>query len=437
MTPGSAKARTWLTTIAILLVVALVVAAGLAFIRHRQTANRYSAMMSTVIGLYPGADVRVLGVPVGAVDTVTPQGQLVRVDFHVNTDTRVPAGAMAAVIEPSVVADRYLQLAPAYTGGPTLPQGAVIPKERTASPAEFDDLLASVQKLSTLLGPQGVNANGALSDALHTLARNLDGNGQQINTTLGNLSQAANTLSVNKDNLAGTVRNLQSFTSNLKQNDGQVRQFTEQFAQVSGYLASERQNLGETLRQLSVTLGQVATFVRDNRAEIRTNVDKLGDIIGTVNNERLAVDQILDTAPAGLDGLVNGYNASSGTLDTRINLLQSILCTVYNLPVLPAAIKTAIGPVLNTLLPGGLAGCANVPSVPLPALTADQLAGLHLPTLPGATGLASALRTLPTPAASAKAANPSAPGTSGRPLGPQPAGSRPPVSLPGLFGGGG
>jgi virulence factor Mce-like protein len=372
-------------------------------------------------------------VPVGSVDTVTPTGQLVRVDFHLNADTQVPAGAMAAVIEPSVVADRYLQLAPAYTGGPTLPQDSVIPKERTASPAEFDDLLASVQRLSTSLGPQGVNASGALSDTLHTLARNLDGNGQRINTTLGNLSQAATTLSANKDNLAGTVRNLQSFTTNLKQNDGKVRQFAEQFAQVNGYLAGERQNLGETLKQLSITLGEVATFVRDNRAEIRTNVDKLGDIIGTVNSERLAVEQLLDTAPAGLDGLVNGYNASGGTLDTRVNLLQSILCTVYNLPVLPAAIKTAIGPVLETLLPGGLAGCANVSPIPLPALTADQLSGLRLPPLPGAAPLASALRALPSAPA---AANPSAPSPSNRPLGAPLAETRSPVSLPGLFGGG-
>jgi virulence factor Mce-like protein len=143
-------------------------------------ATKFSAMMTTAIGVYPDADVRVLGVPVGKVDAVTPQGDLVRVDFHVDSGIQVPANANAAVVAPTVVADRYLQLSPIYTAGPRMPAGAVIPKERIASPAEFDDLLASAKKLSAALGPQGVNSDGALSQALTTAARNLQGNGQQL-----------------------------------------------------------------------------------------------------------------------------------------------------------------------------------------------------------------------------------------------------------------
>jgi ABC-type transporter Mla subunit MlaD len=273
--------------------------------------------------------------------------------------------------------------------------GTVIPKERTASPAEFDDLLASAQKLSTSLGPQGVNSNGALSDALHTLALNLNGNGKQLNTTLDNTAQAINTLSASRDNLAGTVQNLASFTTNLKQNDGKVREFTHQFAQVSDYLADERQNLGETLKQLSETLGDVAKFVHDNRSEIRSNVDKLGEIVGTVNGERLALEQVLDTAGPGLDGLVNGYNASSGTLDTRPDLVASLLCSVYNQlttapivgPILTPLLATTLAPLLGAFLPGGFpAGCVTPPPSPaLPAGTAAAASNLKLPTMPGLT----------------------------------------------------
>lgn len=74
--------------------------------------TRLSAMLTTAIGVYPGADVRVLGVPVGRVDAVTPQGDLVKIDFHVDGGVQVPADARAAVVAPTVVADRYLQLSP-------------------------------------------------------------------------------------------------------------------------------------------------------------------------------------------------------------------------------------------------------------------------------------------------------------------------------------
>lgn len=316
--------------------------------------TKYSALFRTAIGVYPNADVRILGVPVGKVDAVTPQGDLVKVDFHVDGDVRVPAEAKAAVVAPTVVADRYVQLTPVYTGGPTMPEGTVIPRERTASPPEFDDLVASAQKLSAALGPEGVNKTGALSEALTTAANNLRGNGQQLNTTLDNTSQAINTLSASRDNLANTTKNLQSFTTNLKGDDPQVREFTKQFAEVNGFLADERDNLGETLKELSETLGEVATFVRDNRPKIKANAEQLGSVLQTVNNERLALEQVLEVAGVALDGLVNTYNAGPAGLDARADLLSITLCLVGS--NLPAPLQVPFIGVLELAFPGqGLA----------------------------------------------------------------------------------
>jgi ABC-type transporter Mla subunit MlaD len=276
--------------------------------------------------------------------------------------------------------------------------GAVIPASRTASPAEFDDLLASTEKLSDALGPNGVNRTGALSDALHTAAANLNGNGQNINTTLGNLSKAVTTLSANRGNLAGTVTNLQRFTGTIKDDDGQVRAFTEQFAQVSGYLSDERKDLGETLRELADTLDEVRDFVKDNRSDLRRNVDQLSDVLRTVNHEKLSLDQTLTTAPMGLDGLVNSYDAASGTLHTRPALIPTILCALFGL--FPAALQSALlpvlGPLLNAIIPGGVASCPTLASTPLfdqinayinSLLNGTAPAGTTPSLLPGVTGL--------------------------------------------------
>lgn len=426
MTSATPARRAWITTVAIIAVVVLLVAAGLVYLFNRTGGRSYSAMMTSVVGMYPGADVRVLGVPVGAVDYVRPEGRLVRVGFHVDDDVQVPAGALAAIVAPTVVADRYLQLAPAYTGGPTLPEGSVIPKERTAVPAEFDDLLSSVQKLSTALGPQGVNNAGALSDALSTFAKNLQGNGQLAHTSLDNFSQAITTLSASRNDLAGTVNNLQSFTTNLKQNDQQVRAFTEQFAQVNGYLAGERKDLGESLHELSTVLGELAKFIHDNRAGIRTNVDKLSDILETVNKQRRGVEQLLDTAPTALSGLLNGYNASSGTLDTRLNALQSLLCTLNNIP--------AIGTVLATMVPGLGQSCTSTGGLlALPNLAQPQLPKVPLLLGPGGQGGAKPVAPGGQPAGSPEKSTPAVPSTPSTEPSKKPA--KPPV-LSDLLGGG-
>lgn len=384
---GKPARKPWLGTVAILAVLALVVVAGLAYWFNRPSGNRYSAMVTSMVGVYPGSDVRVLGVPVGTVDSVVPEGKLVRVNFHVDSDVKVPANAMAAIVAPTVVADRYLQLAPPYTGGPTMQDGAVIPKERTAAPAEYDELLASAQKLTKALGPRGVNDNGALSEALSTFAKNLNGNGEKINTTLGNLSQATTTLSASRENLAGTILGLQSFTTNLKANDGQVREFTERFAQVNRFLAGERENLADTIKELTETLDDVAEFVRDNRKDIRVNVDRLGKILERVNDEKQSLHQVLDTAPMALNQLANTYNASSGTIDARANTVLMLVCQIG---FIQEPIGSIVRLVLTPLLPPGtfdrcpghtVAATSLIPQVPSALAGAKLPAGFNLQSL--------------------------------------------------------
>ena len=115
----------------------------------------------------------------------------------INGGVPVPANADAVVVAASVVSDRYIQLTPPWTSGPQLADNAVIPASRTATPAgEVDQLYASLAKLANALGPNGVNAHGALSDAINTGAANLAGsNGKDFNTMITELGQATRTLS--------------------------------------------------------------------------------------------------------------------------------------------------------------------------------------------------------------------------------------------------
>ncbi len=129
---------------------------------------KVSALFSQAVGVYPGSDLRVLGVRVGKIDSVRPEGRQVRVAMSIDRGVAVPAGAVAVAVAPSVVADRYIQLSPAYTGGPRLADHAVIPATRTATPVEIDQLYASISRLAAALGPNGANRKGALSNVLNT-----------------------------------------------------------------------------------------------------------------------------------------------------------------------------------------------------------------------------------------------------------------------------
>ncbi len=301
-------------------IVALVVAVGGWWLLTRAGSTNITAYFDKSVGIYSGSDVRVLGVEVGKVTSVVPQGDQVEVKMRVQRGVDIPADAKAAQITPSLVSDRYVQLAPAYTGGDTMADGAVIPRERTATPVEVDQLYASIEELSTALGPDGANKNGALTDLVNTGAANLDGNGEALGDTITQLSEASRTLSDSRGDLFDTVKNLQTFVSALAANDQQVREFNNQLADLTGFLNGERDDLGAALNQLSISLGDVAVFVADNREQLVTAANGLVQPTQTLSDHKDSLVETLTILPLAISNLVNSYDAESGTLASRANL---------------------------------------------------------------------------------------------------------------------
>lgn len=318
MTPFQ-RATRLTQAVAVVGVLALAVTFGVWWLL-RDDGRTVTGYFTNASAVFEGNEVRVLGVPVGRITSVEPAGQVVRVEMVVEDSVPVPADANAVVVSPSLVTGRYVQLTPPYTGGPRMADGAEVPLQRTAVPLGVDDLTRTVTELSTVLGPDGVNRDGSLSDLLDVAAQNLDGNGQAVNDTIGDLARVSDTLAGSREDLFGTVTELQSFVSTVEANDAQVAELNRRLADVSGFLAGERDDLGAALRELSFALGDVAAFVQDNRAVLRSDVDRLTEVTQVLVQQRDALADIADVAPPALGNLANAYNASSGTLDTRSNL---------------------------------------------------------------------------------------------------------------------
>ena len=315
--------------------------------------------------MYPGSDVDILGVKVGTIDSVQPQGREVRVVMSVDAGTPVPAGVDAVVIVPSVVADRYVQLTPPYTRGAQLASGASIPQSHTATPVEIDELYAAVTKFAHDLGPNGVNRNGALSNVLNTGAANLKGNGAAFGTMIRELSQLYQTLQGSQGNFFGTITNLQKFTAMLDSNNSQVAQVQNQLAQVSQFLAADRQDLGGALNELATALGQVQGFVASNRSELQSNISKLEAITQLLVNQRASLAEALDNEPLAADNFVGAYDPSTGTLAGRgdLNEIDMGPCAYPPYGPAPGAVCPQNGGQAPPLLPLPAAGVPTpVPS---------------------------------------------------------------------------
>jgi phospholipid/cholesterol/gamma-HCH transport system substrate-binding protein len=334
-------------TLAAALVVALLATAGLWYALEQGTQRTVTAYFANTVGLYVANDVAIQGIPVGKVDEIVPQGDVVRVVLKVDKEAPVRADPQAVIVAPTLVSDRYVQLGPTYEGGPQLSDGAVIPIERTGTPVELDRVYQSLDTISRALGPSGANRDGALNDLLRSSAGALGGNGELLKSTITELGGAVGTLADNRDNLFATVDNLGQFTNMLARNDGAVRDLNNQLADMSAFLASERGNLSRVLATLPPALEDVARFVRANRDILRTDVGRLANITDILVRQRAALTEVFDVAPLALGNLQNTYNASSGTLDVRPVIApeiigdgldpRALLCNLLaNQPGLPA-----------------------------------------------------------------------------------------------------
>ncbi|GAB2759605.1 MCE family protein [Nocardioides pakistanensis] len=302
-----------------LVAVAAVVVAGVLLALPGQEKKFITASFPRTVSLYEGSDVRILGVPVGAVESVTPSGTDVTVKMWYDAKYKVPADASAVIVTPAIVGDRFVQLTPVYTEGPVLADGATLSTESTSTPLELDEIYQSIDDLTVALGPEGANKEGALTRLLDTTARNFAGQGEQFNQTIEDLGKLTGTLDNNKDELFGTARQLERFVAALAENDQTVRDFNQSLAQAAEVLEGERDDLSASLRNLGIAMEQVHTFVRDNRKSLGENIDGLNRVSKVLVKQRDALDEVLKVAPLALNNLFLTYNPATGTLDTRSN----------------------------------------------------------------------------------------------------------------------
>lgn len=326
-------------------VVLLLLAGSFLALRGGDETKQVTAHFPRAVSVYVGTDVRILGVNVGEVTAVVPDGEAVRVEMEYDAEVDVPDDAQAVVVTPTLVADRFVQLTPAYTDGAVMADGADIELPDTGVPVELDRIYASLRDLSTALGPNGVNADGTLDNLLRASSEALDGQGRAGNEMINELSKAAETFGAGSGDLFETVSSLAIFTDTLAKNDTLVRAFIRDLAGVSADLEEEREELGAALTSVASAVGTVEKFVRGNRSALVTDVEKLTRTVKTIASERESLDQALTSAPVSIGNLALAFNNETGSIGSRISVTgnawnaDGFLCSVVQQSALPRVSK--------------------------------------------------------------------------------------------------
>ncbi|NKZ10369.1 virulence factor Mce family protein [Mycolicibacterium septicum DSM 44393] len=313
MTMSTRVLRTAIASaLSVILVVAITVVATPWWDRVRD--NTFTAYFDNTNGLYTGDEVRILGVAVGTVESIEPQPDAAKVTFTVDRQYPVPADVQAAILSPSLVSARALQLVPAYESGPKLADGAAIPRERTAVPVEWDDLRQQLEKLTDSLQPTTPGGPSAVGEFVNSAADNLRGQGDTARDTVIKLSQAVSALGDHSTDIFSTVRNLQLLVSALTSSSDLLASFNTNLADISTVLSNSPDEVANATQALDVAVNDLRGFVAENREGLGVTFDRLNAITTALNDSRADVKQVLHIAPTVFQNFMNIYQPAQSAV---------------------------------------------------------------------------------------------------------------------------
>jgi phospholipid/cholesterol/gamma-HCH transport system substrate-binding protein len=366
----------------------------------RQTyfkAQTITANFSSATGLYPGDQVRIAGVRVGTIRSITAAPEQTVVTLEVDHGVRVPADAKALIVAQNLVAARYVQLAPLYqTGQPRMQNGAVIPLERTAVPVEWDEVKTQLSRLATELGPKATLSTSSMGRLIDSAANAMDGNGAKLRQTFAQLSQLGRILANGGGDIVATIENLQTFVGALRDSGDQLVMFQDHLATFSTVLDDSRSDLDAAMKELAVALGEVRRFVAGTRDKTAEQVQRLANVTQVLANQRMDLENILHSAPSAF---ANAYNILNPNLPGAVG---TFVVNNFSNPV--AFICGAIGAIDNVTAPETAKICSQylgpalsslnfnfLPQPPLnpylqSGITPDKLAYTDPALAPGGTG---------------------------------------------------
>ena len=323
-----------------LVVVLVALVAWFGWRATQPTPLSLTADFADTTGLYVGNEVQYLGVPIGHVVGIDPRGTYMAVRMHIDAGSTIPRNAGAQIMQSALLTDRYVELGPAYTGGPMLASGAVIGAAHTRSPINIDDLSRAINDLVNALSTPGATSakNSNVGRLVHAMASQLDGNGQRIHDLLVSSQKALGTLNQNSPDIAAITTNLAELTQILNQRNQSLRDFGVGVSRATQALASQGSGLTQTIGAFQQLTDQVQTFVKANRTTLVTDLAKASSVAKTLHAEQSDLARIFDLMPTGAENIVRAYDPKLGAIRVALqarnqtvfsSIMRSATCTSY------------------------------------------------------------------------------------------------------------
>jgi phospholipid/cholesterol/gamma-HCH transport system substrate-binding protein len=256
------------------------------------STNGYSAVFSDVSRLKTGETVRVAGVRVGTVNSVSlrPDKKVV-VKFDANRSVVLTTGTRAVIRYLNLVGDRYLELVDGPGSTKVLPAGAQIPIDRTAPALDLDLLLGGLKPVTQGLNPQDVNALSA------ALIQVFQGEGGTLQSLLTKTSSFSNALADNNQTIQELIDNLNTVVGTVDKEGNKFSGAIDRLEKLISGLSQDRDTIGTAITALDNGTASIADLLGRARAPLAGTVDQLSRLAPILDKDKNLLDVSLQKLP--------------------------------------------------------------------------------------------------------------------------------------------
>jgi phospholipid/cholesterol/gamma-HCH transport system substrate-binding protein len=259
----------------------------------------YSAVFADASRLKSGQSVRVAGIRVGTVTSVSlrPDNKVV-VAFDADQSVVLTDGTKAAVRYLNLVGDRYLELLDGPGPSKRLPNRAQIPLARTSPALDLDLLLGGLKPVIQGLNARDVNALSA------ALLQVFQGEGGTLESLFSKATSFSNALADNDQTVQQLIDNLNTVVATLAKDGDKFSGAIDRLERLVTGLAQDRDPIGAAIDSLSKGTASLADLLSGARSPLAGTVEQLSRLAPLLDQDKDRLDAAIAKTPKNLRKLI-------------------------------------------------------------------------------------------------------------------------------------
>ncbi|HET7310260.1 MAG TPA: MlaD family protein [Mycobacteriales bacterium] len=245
----------------------------------------YHALFTDASGLKPGDDVRIAGVKVGKVTSVTLDGAVVRVGLKVS-GVDVGPDSRADIKIKTLLGQKYVALVPGGTGQ----LKSDIPVARTTTPLDVTDAFIGLGQRAGQIDKK------QLATAFDTLSAAFAHTPPYVHESLRGLQRLSTSIASRDSQLHILLSRANAVTSTLATRDAQIAKLINDSNLILQTVYQQRVVVHKLLVDTAAVSQQLAGLVRDNRAIIGPALANLEQTLTILQRNQDNLDETIHLA---------------------------------------------------------------------------------------------------------------------------------------------